>query len=361
MDDKKKLLIVGMGMWGKTWVNVVRESPYWDAVGYVDVDRKKLDEAISYLGIPESKCYADLDKAIKETNADAILGVTPPSSHRDVTVKAFESGLHVLTEKPIADNLDNAKQMIKESEKRGLKLMVSQNYRFKRGPRTVRKVLADRIIGKPSYVSINFHKAPVFTGYRKDMEYPLLLDLCIHHFDQIRYVLNRDPISIYAESLNPEWSYFKHSPTSSVIVRMEDDVLINYFGSWVSQGWETTWDGDWRIECTEGELHWDNNEVNVIAQNPVVSVFQEGMLEKSYYGTANRGILKVDPIEMPCEERKYSLMEFFKAIEEDREPETSGRDNIKSFAMVVAAVESSKTNRKIDIKEMVEKEMDSNG
>ena len=351
---EKKLLITGLGMWGKNWIKVVRESPYWNAVGYVDIDREKLKEIVLNYGVPESDCYTNLDTAIKKTDADAVLDIVPPSAHKEVAVKAFEGGLHVLSEKPLADNLENAKDMIRESEKRGLKLMVSQNMRFRRGPRTVRKIIESGMVGKPGYVCINFHKAPTFTGFRAEMEYPLLIDESIHHFDLIRYVLNLDPVTIIVESTNPEWSYFKNPPTSFTIARMEENVLVSYIGSWVSRGLVTTWDGDWRIECTGGEIDWRNNGVSVIANDPVTSVYQERMLERSYYGTADKGILEADLIEMPCEERKYSLMEFFKAIEEDREPETSGRDNIKSLAMVMAAVESSKTGKKINVKEMVE-------
>lgn len=353
VTKKRKLLIAGLGAWGKSWINIARSSPYWDVVGYIDSDNKKLDEVVSCYGVSKSRCYTDLDKAINETGADAILGVVPPSAHRDVCIKAFEGGCHVLMEKPLADNLPAAKEMIKGSEKKGLKLMVSQNYRFRRGPRTVRKILAGGIVEKPGYVSINFHKKPIFTGFRSKMEYPLLIDLCIHHFDQLRYILNLDPISVYAESTNPKWSYFKNPPVSSVVIKMEGDVLVNYFGSWISQGWETTWDGDWRIECTGGEIHWCDNEVNAIVQNPVNAVFQKGMIEKSFYGNADKGILKAELISMPYEDRAYSLYEFFEAIEQDREPETSGKDNIKSLALVLLAVESCEKGKRINIKDML--------
>jgi predicted dehydrogenase len=53
---------------------------------------------------------------------------------------------------------------------------------------------------------------------------------------------------------------------------------------------------------------------------------------------------------MPVEDRNYSLYEFAESISKNRQPETSGRDNIKSLAMVVAALESAKRNKEVTVK-----------
>lgn len=342
---KLKLIQVGVGGWGWSWANIAKQSEDWDVVAYVDISEENLRKASAYYGMEKRRCYTDLDDAIKEAKADAVLGVVPPSAHADVTIKALEAGLHVLVEKPIAGTLENAKQMIKKAKSNRLKLMVSQQYRFRRAPRTVKKILEEKIVGDPGYVSINFHKAPKFPpgSFRVEMPNPLLMDMSIHHFDMIRGILKIDPISVYAESWNPKWSWFKGNPTAIVKIEMENDVRVVYHGSWVSQGWETTWDGDWRIQCTEGEIHWYNNKIEVKA--PIFqTVFAKGLLERN-------GILEAELVKMPLEDREYSLHEFAQSIIQDRDPETAGEDNLKTFAMTLATIESCNTGKKIKIAE----------
>jgi predicted dehydrogenase len=348
-NDEKPLILAGLGMWGSTWIELVESSPYWDAQAYVDIDEERVEQAVADHGITKSKGYTDLKRAMAETDAEAVLCVVPPSAHRDIAIQAFDEGLDILTEKPLADDIAAAQEMVTAGENAGCKLMVSQNYRFKQGPRTVRHITDNDLLGAPEYASVEFHKAPVFSGYRPQMDHPLLVDMSIHHFDLMRYVLDLDPVSVYAQEINTSWSYFDHEPIASVTVEMENDVLINYFGSWVSQGQSTTWDGDWRIECAGGEIDWRDNRVRIVSDDAVTSVFQEDMVEVATDGTPDKGILDVELTEMPSEARQYSLFEFYDAVDNDREPETSGRDNIKSFALMESAVQSSEEGRKIEI------------
>lgn len=351
--EQTELLLAGLGMWGQTWIDVIRNSPYWRAAGYVDLKEEQIAQAVEEHGIDRSNCYTDLEEAIDDTDVEAVACVVPPAFHLDVARTAFEHGLHVLSEKPLADDIQNARAMIEAADEHDRKLMVSQNYRFKRGPRTVRKVFDRELVGDPGYVSIDFRKAPEFSGYQAETEYPLLSGMSIHHFDQLRYVLGLDAQSVYAESADTEWSNFAHEAVCSVTFRMEGGVLVNYFGSWDSQGAHTTWDGDWTIDCAGGEIDWSDNEVCVVSQDTVTSVFEGGFLERSGYGTSDKGLLDAELVDMPMESRQYSLLEFHQSIEEDRLPETHGRDNIRSLAMVQAALQSAEEGRPVDIDEFL--------
>ncbi len=343
------LLQVGIGGWGYSWAGVVKESKYWDPVGYVDVDPKNLQKAAETYDMNEENCFNDLDIALEKTDCDAVLVVVPPEYHKEVAIKALEKGKHVLVEKPLADNFPAAFEIVNKAEETGKKLMVSQNYRYKRAPRTVKNVLERSIVGTPDYITVNFHKAPHFDSpFRLEMEEPLLRDMSIHHFDQMRYLLDQNPVSVYAKTWNPSWSWFDGNAVAVILIEFEDGTIVNYHGSWVTQGWETPWDGDWRLECTEGEIHWNNNEIIVDPTTKSQKVFNSGMLEKD-------GNLIVKLLPMEVEERKYSLLEFNETIKEDREAETSGKDNIYSMALTFAAFESAKKNKEIFVEELLQK------
>lgn len=340
---KKRLIQVGVGGWGWTWLDIVRCSKEWEPVAYVDSKEENLEKAAEAYGMKSSNCFSSIEEAFESIHADAVLIVVPPHTHAGIAMRALESGLHVLVEKPLADTMKNAMDMVEKAEKESRKLMVSQNYRFKRAPRTVKKILESGILGEVGYVNINFHKAPHFIqpdipyGYK---HYKFIEDMTIHHFDLLMYLLGSDPQTVYATSWNPNWSWFASEPCTTAIIEFENGVFVTYCGSWVSQGLETTWDGDWRIECTKGELHWAQNRVAI---KPKEIVYIKDMFERA-------GRLEVSMLPMDLEDRGYSLYEFYKAIEEDRKPEVDARDNLKTLALTFGIRMASEKNKKIDLR-----------
>lgn len=347
---KLRVIQIGTGNWGFSWIEKALASECIELVGIVDMKQEMLDYAVKVYHLDEKICFHSLAEAIEHIEApDAAFVVVPPAFHKSVALEALEAGLHCLVEKPLAVTMQDAIEMVEAAEKAGRKLMVSQNYRFKRAPQTVRNVLRKNYIGEVGSVFINFMKNPHFDGFRTEMDEPLINDMSVHHFDQIRGVLGMNPVRIRAASWNTKWSWFKGNPNASVVFEMDNGARVCYNGSWVSSGWETTWDGDWRIQGENGEVHWSNNEVVLNPSDIFVSVFQNGAVEKN-------GCLYFDLIKMENEERMATIAEFASAIFQDREPETSGRDNLYSLAMVIGAVYAAKTGETVEVEQMFKPE-----
>ncbi|WP_278089927.1 Gfo/Idh/MocA family protein [Peribacillus frigoritolerans] len=342
-----KIIQVGLGGWGWSWIQVALDSPHWELTAIVDLNQEVLSKACDNYGIDYRKAFKTLKEALEDVEADAVLIVAPPQFHAPIAIEALESGLHCIIEKPLAATMEDSLKIVRTAERVNLKVMVAQNYRFKRAPQTVKRVLEKNVIGDIGTVYINFQKSPQFEGFRNEMEEPLIIDMAVHHFDQIRGILGLEPKQVTANSWNPKWSGFKGNAIGSVLFEMEDGVMVNYVGSWVSKGWETTWDGDWRIQGTEGELRWADNKVTFKSSDVFKSVFMEGALETN-------GEMAVDLIQLPSEERLASLEEFALSIHQNREPETSGKDNLKSLAMVLGANLSVKMRRPVTIDEILE-------
>jgi predicted dehydrogenase len=341
-----KIIQVGIGAWGYSWLSVLNDSPAWELVGIVDLNKAALDKACSEFNFDSKNTFTSLTEAVKNITADAVLVTTPPEYHAAVVNEALESGLNCIVEKPLADTVAAAKSMVETAKRTGKKLMVSQNYRFKRAPRTVKQVLNTGIIGEVGDVFINFHKSPVFEGYRSTMDEPLITDMSIHHFDQIRHLLGVEPVSVTATSWNPKWSWFKGNAVAQIRFEMSNGAKILYNGNWVSTGSQTTWDGDWNIQGDGGEVFWSNNKVVVRTKDLYKTVFMKGAVEVN-------GELHYDLVNLAFEERLGSLDEFATAIRENREPETSGNDNMKSIAMVLGALESVKTGKTVMIEDIL--------
>lgn len=344
---KQRIIQIGIGGWGWSWLEIVQTSEFWELAAVVDLNEQLLDKAANHYRLDRKRqCFRSLKEAVQVVQADAALVVVPPEFHAPVAIEAMEYGLHCLVEKPLASTIQDARAIVDTAERLGRKLMVSQNYRFKRASQTVKSVVNQHLIGEIGSVYIQFQKAPPFTGFRTQMKEPLITDMAIHHFDQIRGLLGLEPVKISATSWNPKWSWFAGNAVASVLFEMANGAYVSYTGSWVSRGWETTWDGDWRIQGDGGEIWWSQNAVAVKPHDLFKTVFLEGALEKE-------GWLHMDLLSLPAEERQASLLEFAQAIRENREPQTSGRDNLNSLAMVLGAIKSADLGRPVTMDEVL--------
>lgn len=141
-----------VGVIGAGWVGTHRHIPGLRRLDNVTIagvfDRKlaRAQAAVEEL----SDCIAtdDIDQLF-QTNLDAVVICTSPWSHAELTVQALRAGHHVLTEKPMAMNSDEARKMVSAAEQADRLLCVSHNFLFSN---SVRK--ANRLLGgaRPHYV-----------------------------------------------------------------------------------------------------------------------------------------------------------------------------------------------------------------
>ncbi len=332
-----RFIQVGVGGFGRGWLGHVARDSAAELVALVDTSEDALESARQETGLPQDRCYADYRTAFEQVDADAVLCVTPPAVHHEVALAAFERGLHVLTEKPLADTMTQGRQMVDAAQAAGKTLMVSQNYRFRSWVRTMRHLLASGEFGEPDSAFVRFAKAPRFEGsFRLKMEHPLVRDMSIHHFDLMRAVLGKNPVSVYATTWKPRWSWFDHDPCAAAIFEFEGGLQVIYHGSWVARGVETTWDGYWCVECSEAAVELRGTQVHVVlAEHPDEDT-------------------EVELHTMPCEGQALVLRQFQEAIARGLPPETSGRDNLLSMAMVFAATESAARRAPVLIEEILD-------
>jgi predicted dehydrogenase len=236
-------------------------------------------------------------------------------------------------------------EMVRQAEAADRILMVSQNYRFKAAPRAVRDLLARPWLGAVTSATVEFRRASHFAvpdvkhGYG---HYKLIEDMSVHHFDLLRGVTQDEPAAVYAQARNPEWSWFANPPIVSAVIEMETGGLVQYHGSWISRGRQTTWDGDWFIDCENGQIEWSNNRVRVRPEAIYYTVYLEGFFERD-------GWMERDLKAAAEEERTFTLEEFGRSIDAGTEPETSGRDNLGSMALTHAVADSAATGQRVEI------------
>lgn len=338
--SKLRLIQCGMGGMGKAWwTNVASKSPDFELVAMVDVVAKALDEAGDALNMPAERRFKSLEDAIAKVPADAILTVTPPAIHAPHAKYAIEHGLHVLTEKPIADNIDNALMMVSLARQNQRQLVVAQNYRYKPCIQKLKQLIAEKTAGEFGHGHIDFYLPADFTGtFRETMEYPLLVDMAIHHLDLIRCVTGRDIVKVTAHTFKPTWSWYQHHPGLKMLLELEGGLSFSYSGDWSALGKFTTWNGNWRLQCADGSIHMEDDKVSI------------ARCEK---WNKNLQIEQVDCPPIERESQAALLANFAQAIRTGEPAETSGQDNLGSFGAVIAGVLSTRESRTVSVRDLI--------
>jgi predicted dehydrogenase len=341
MHKPLRILQVGIGAWGFDWAwRVIPSVPEVEPVGYVDADAAALARLAERLPEARGRCFDSLAAAVDATEPEAVVITTTVAGHEPLTRAALEAGLHVLVEKPFTESLASARGLVELAEATGRVLMVSQNYRFYPAPRAVAALLAERSLGDLYEVSIDFRRndpSPPKPRRRHHSDaQPLLLDMSIHHFDLLRYLLEREADSVLCEAISPSWSGYAGPPAALATIDF-DGVAVSYRGSWISAGPSTNWAGDWRMEFEHGEVHWTSRgELDQPNERVVIR--------------PRRGRARVVPVpDVSRIDRWGTLTEFAAALREGREPETSGRRNLGTMALVTSAVESARVGSRVQV------------
>jgi predicted dehydrogenase len=340
--DQLRVLQVGLGGWGRDWARrVVPEVPEVDLVGYVDPDPSALARLREEAPVTPEQCFLTLEHAIEATRPEAALVTATLPGHAPVTRAALGAGLHVLVEKPFAETLDVARQLVDLAAAQEKSLMVSQNYRFFPAARKVAQLVGEARLGKLHEVSIDFRRYSPGTvngrGRHHFEEQPLLVDMSVHHFDLLRLILGGEPERIYCEAWNPVWSGFSGPSVAVSSIDFDGGVVVSYRGSWVSAGPVTPWSGEWRMEFEHGQIFWTSRDDDGPRRDRVV-------IQKPDRKP------RVIPLPALAQiDRWGTLTEFAHAVRAGREPECSGRDNLGTLGLVAAAVESATLRLPVEI------------
>jgi len=332
-----KTVVVGAGGISGAWFPHLKTEGV-EVVGVVDLDLERARAQIQKHGL-SCEVSADLRKTLRRARPDFVVDLTIPDAHCKVTCTALTAGCHVIGEKPMSSSMSAARRMLRIAEKTGKLYMVSQSRRYEKRHAALRRFAASKEIGLLTSLNCQFFMGCHFGGFRDTMPSPLILDMAIHHFDLARMMSGADPVSVYAREYNPAGSWYKGDVAASCIFEMTNGLVFTYSGSWCAEGVHTSWHGDWRLQGNKGSVLYEHDQV---PHGEVITGDTGFNREKLGF--------EVPDIEIPGNGQHGALKEFVAAIQGGPAPQGECHDNIKSLAMVFAAIESSRKGRRVAVK-----------
>jgi len=331
------VLVLGLGFFGRNWLKEVSACPECEVAGIVAKHPDLLATVGDEFTVPPAKRFATIEEGLDRAGARAIIVALPEMVHKEAITAALERGLHVLTEKPLAMVMAEAADIVRAARRaRGVVLMVDQNYRWRPHTRALQRAVRQEKIGRVVSASFEFRQAITRTttdAWREQMPHPYLHDIAIHHFDLFRAITGQECVEVIAWGVRPTWTWYKGVAAIDALLSFDGGMQVNYAGTMVARGYTTAQDGIITLTGEGGTLRL------------------EADLQVRLYRDKEVEVIPPEPVSHA--DTGYGLREFLAAIQERRQPETHVEDNVRSLAMVVAAIISVETRQPVAVAPLV--------
>ena len=172
-----------------------KANPASELVAFCDIVPERAEKANKEYGNETSKVYTDYKELLKDKSIDAVLVLTHNSEHCRITVDALNAGKHVMCEKPMAMNFEEAKKMIEARDKSGKILTIGYQNRYRKESLYLKELADQDYFGEIYYaeaIAIRRRAVPtwgVFIDEEKQGGGPLI-DIGTHALDLTLFAMN---------------------------------------------------------------------------------------------------------------------------------------------------------------------------
>ena len=325
--------LIGTGTVAQQWmIDAIRAEASSDVVAVFDINRDRAEQVAK--DWPGPQVENSVETLLANDAVDVVYICTTNETHAPLTLQAAAAGKHVLCEKPMAMNLDDARTMIAACEDAGVVLGINHHLRHAATHRAMRQAIKDGRIGTPIAGRV-FHAVflPGFlqTWRTKDAKAGggAILDITVHNADTIRFLLDQEPREVVAmtqtagmgEGGIEDGVMSVVSFDSGLIVQMHEGFSVEFAGTGLE------------IHGTQGSLFGKD----IMTQQPVGSV--------TLRNADGEAEIVVEP------ENLYArgVRLFAKAIRGEGKPHASGEDGFRSLALALAVSEAAQTGKRVKI------------
>jgi len=187
MDKVTRVGVIGVGYLGRIHAKIYQRMSNVELVGVLDTDESSARQVAE-----ENNCktFTHINELMNEVDAVSI--VTPTVTHSEIAQPFIKNGIHILVEKPIAENYENSLQLVQMAEEAGIIFQVGFLERFNAGV----MALAEQV-HNPRF--IESHRLSPFVERATDVD--VITDLMIHDIDIILSLVKSDIVNISGSGL----------------------------------------------------------------------------------------------------------------------------------------------------------------
>lgn len=339
MKQVVRVAVIGGGAIGqRRHLPEYAANPDAQIAGIYDSNRQRAVELSERYGC---RAYDSLEQLLADETVDAVSVCSPNVTHADVSIRALNSGKHVLCEKPMALNLTESSRMLAAAKSSGKKLMPGHNQRLIRAHLKARELLHSGAIGELLFFQCNFkHAGPenwsIDAGnetwfFKKDQaNFGVMGDLGAHKIDLIRFLTDSEIKNVFTTTMTLD----KRDHTGRFI-ELEDNAVcmfnmrnglpgIMHF-SWTNYGAE---DNGSTIYGSKGVMKIFGDYAD-----DIVLEMRDGTQVKYTVGAISTNAMQM---------KSGVIDEFIASIVEDRKPIVTGIDGHNTLAVIETAMKSAR-------------------
>jgi len=328
---KIKIAVIGVGNMGRYHARVYSQLNNVELVAVTDTN-----DVVGMKIAQEFNCqyYKDHNELLKKENIDAISIVVPTKLHKKIALDVISHGKHLLIEKPIAANSQDAKEIISMAKKKKVILMVGHIERFNPAVQKLKKIIKAGNLGE--IISIIARRVGVSPPKTNDAN--VIIDLAIHDIDVLSYLLNRQPTEAFAKGRKVLTSQVEDS---AEIILSYDRVV-----GFIQVNWITP------IKIRNLSVTGSNGyaELNYITQ--ALDIYKSKYIKES--NSFGEFIKLGKPIKKKIKiQKKEPLLceieAFIRCVTTKIQPLTTGEDGLKTLIVAEKALKSLKHGKIIKI------------
>ena len=303
--------VIGTGVMGEHHARIYDQSNKTKLIGVADTDKKLANQTAKKY---HTKAYTD-HKKLLEQNLDAVSIAVPTKIHREIALDAIEAGVHVLLEKPIADTLKHADEIIKKTEEKNIKLLIGHIERFNPAIAAFKKK-QDKL-GK--IVSISARRVGPNNPRIRDVG--VITDLGVHDIDVMSYIYGEKVLNVHANA-------------GAILHKFEDHAAILLgFSNGNAGTIETNWLTPHKVRKLTITGTHDIAYVDYIKQ------------KVKFFTDQGFDLIKLEK----REPLRIEINHFIDCIQNNKKPLVGGAEGRHALNVALAAVESYHKNKLIPI------------
>jgi predicted dehydrogenase len=357
MEEKLKVLVVGCGNMGSSHARAYHTLDGFEVVALVDTDAEKRGKLAEELGGVAQ--FDSLEEGLAATKPDCSAICTYPDTHAKFARQCLDAGTHLFVEKPVAPTVEEAREIVQMVREKGKKLVVG--YILRVHPAWVKFTEMARTLGKPLVMRMNLNQQSV--GYMWDVHKNLMkamspiVDCGVHYVDVMCQMTRSKPIRVQgigarlSDEIAPDMYNY-----GQLQVQFEDGSVGWYEAGWGPMMSEEAFfvkdvvgpkgcisivksrSGD-DTDSSDIDSHTKTNCIRVhMAEQDAENQFVK---EDEWIDTAD----EPDHQEL-CNREQAFLLD---AIRNDADLNEHWEDAINSLRIVLAADESARTGKAIDL------------
>ncbi len=319
---RPKIGLVGCGGISVQHLRAYRAAGY-DVAALCDRVESKA-RAMQEKYYPQAAVLTDYRRLFARQDIEVVDLAAHPEQRALMFEEAIDAGKHILSQKPFVTDLDFGMRVVEKAERRGVRLAVNQNGRWAPHWSWVRQAIGAGLLGEvvSARLAVNWNHNWIAGSVFEDVRWLVLYDFGIHWFDIVScFMKGKKPLRVCASAA--------HAPGQKVRPPLLSQAIVEYQGGQASILLDAnTLFGEQDstfVSGTKGSAWCVGPDLNLQA---VTLATADGLARPKLAGTW-----------FP-DGFHGTMGELLRAVEENREPQNSARDNLESLALCFAAIAS---------------------